>query len=110
MTGRAVGGAPGCAERFPAQGPTRARGPGGGATVHVNGGARRAHHPSDRSLGGGVGWGGVGWGGVGWGGVGWGGVGWGGVGWGGVGWGGVGWGGGKWGGGKLWGKRRSASH
>ena len=49
MTGRAVGGAPGRAERFPAQGPTRARGPGGGATVHVNGGARRAHHPSDRS-------------------------------------------------------------
>ena len=50
MTGRAVGGAPGRAERFPAPGSTRARGPGGGATVLVNGGARRAHHPSDRSL------------------------------------------------------------
>ena len=59
MTGRAVGGAPGRAERFPAQGPTRARGPGGGATVHVNGGARRAHHPSGinkRVLRGGLAW------------------------------------------------------
>ena len=59
MTGRAVGGAPGRAKRFPAPGSTRARGPGGGATVLVNGGARRAHHPSDRSLDGGRGGGGV---------------------------------------------------
>ena len=49
-TGRAVGGAPGRAERFPALGSTRSRGPGGGATVLVNGGGRRAQHPSDRSL------------------------------------------------------------
>ena len=58
VTGRAVGGAPGRAERFPTPGSTRARGPGGGATVLVNGGAQRAHHPSDRSLegGGGHGW------------------------------------------------------
>ena len=38
VTGRAVGGAPGRAKRFPAPGSTRARGPGGGATVLVNGG------------------------------------------------------------------------
>ena len=41
-------------------GPARARGLGGGATARVNGGAQRAHHPSDRSVsekegGGGVG-------------------------------------------------------
>ena len=31
-------------------GPARARGLGGGATARVNGGAQRAHHPSDRSV------------------------------------------------------------
>ena len=38
--------------------PARARGLGGGATARVNGGAQRAHHPSDRSYhdgGGGMG-------------------------------------------------------
>ena len=64
MTGRAVGGALGRAERFLAPKSTRTRGPGGGATVLVNGGGRRAHHPSDRSLaqggGGGIGRGGSG--------------------------------------------------
>ena len=52
VTGRAVGGAPGRAERLPALGSTRATGPGGSATVHVNGGARvgRGHEATDTGL------------------------------------------------------------